>query len=88
MLLQDEVGFTTYIQPICLFKEDIDISEGFVTGWGKNEAGHYNITPKEIKVPIVSHFECLLNNPEMTKIMSKDSFCAGGRDRQGPCMGK
>lgn len=88
MLLRDEIGFTSYIKPICLFKQDTDFSEGYVTGWGRSESSFTENTPKQIKVPIVSHIDCLVNNPEMTGLVSKTSFCAGGRDGQGPCNGK
>lgn len=57
-------------------------------GWGKNDDGKLNTDyPKKVNVPIVSDGTCLRAHEAFVHITSDRTFCAGGRNGEGPCQG-
>lgn len=87
--VDDEIPYTRFIQPICIASDEIEATEGFVTGWGKSEDEsklHENI-PKVLKVPIWTNEHCYLEAEEFTKLASRRTLCAGSRDGTGVCNG-
>lgn len=89
LILDEEVPYTKYIRPICLSPIDLNLKEGYVSGWGKSEdttKDHENI-PKHIKIPILDNENCFLESTEFTIISSKRTICGGARDGTGPCLG-
>lgn len=90
LLIEDEIIFTNYIKPICLweFAYDPIAADGFIAGWGKaSTSTPYEVTPKQLKIPIIDPLECLLDNPAFAELASKRTFCGGSRDGAGPCLG-
>ena len=59
-----------------------------ILGWGLNENFILNSEfPKTIEVPIVSDGTCLRSNPAILAISTERTFCAGGKNGEGPCSG-
>lgn len=89
MIIEDEVPFNKFIKPICMASSDMEVTEGYVTGWGKSEdetKNHENI-PKELKLPIWKNEDCYRESIEFAAISSKRTICAGNRDGSGVCNG-
>lgn len=89
--LERAVQFNEYIQPICLWKTNFEpgTSTGIIVGYGKSEdqtKKHENI-PKKIEVPIHDQEKCFLTQPNLAKISSRRTFCAGTGDGNGVCAG-
>ncbi|XP_070501523.1 uncharacterized protein [Chironomus tepperi] len=88
LVLDTEVTFGGYIQPICLVRAS-SASTGVVVGYGKSEDGskdHENI-PKIIQTPIHSNEDCFLNNYLLAKLSSRRTFCGGTGTGSGVCIG-
>ncbi|CAH2052398.1 unnamed protein product, partial [Iphiclides podalirius] len=91
--LEQSVQFNTNIKPICLWGTNTDLNRivghtGVVTGWGDNEfgrGGHGD--PRMIRMPIVSTDDCRASTPDLYKLTSDRTLCAGNRDGTGPCSG-
>lgn len=89
--LDEELIFTSYIQPICLWDSVTQpwTSIGKAVGYGKSEditKSHENI-PKKIDIPFQSQEECFLKEPELASLGSNRTFCAGAADGTGVCVG-
>jgi hypothetical protein len=92
LLLEDELTFTKFIKPICLW-ENFDLpfaDEGIIAGWGKHliEGDDNEKVPRQLKVPIVGQEDCIIGNIGLTTLASKRTFCGGSRGSAGPCNGK
>ena len=89
LLIEDEIHYTKYVRPICLFRTDLTAKEGYVTGWGESEdrSKVQENLPKQIKTPIHANEDCFLESVEFSKISSKRTFCGGARNMTGPCRG-
>ena len=94
VILLQTVRFSQYIVPICLWQTTVTSSldvvdkKGTVVGWGKTEFDSVSsANPKEIEIPIVGDGVCLRSHDAYSKITSKRTFCAGKKDRKGPCNG-
>lgn len=91
VVLQSEVTFSEYIQPICLWEgstDDMIGMSGIVVGWGSDRNGMaITQTPKSISIPIVESSVCKASNELFKTIQSNSTFCAGFRDGKGPCHG-
>ncbi|XP_070492215.1 serine protease gd-like [Chironomus tepperi] len=87
------VKYSKFIRPICLWSGPPEITKvvgqvGIVAGWGKNDDGKLNTDfPKKVNVPIVSDGTCLRAHEAFVHITSDRTFCAGGRNGEGPCQG-
>lgn len=87
------VRYSKFIRPICLWTGAADLTKvvgqtGIIAGWGKNDKGVLNTDfPKKVSVPIVSDGTCLRANDAFAHITSDRTFCAGGRNGEGPCQG-
>lgn len=93
VLLTDKtIPLTNFINPICLMDRLVepDISEGYITGWGKSSTsvGIYEPMPKQMEISIKDQVDCLLENPLFAKMSSRRTFCGRSRDGSGPCLGK
>lgn len=86
---EDEVPITKSIQPICMWDSNFEpnVDEGFIAGWGKSGREDYEKIPKQLKVPIKTGEDCLLDNPVFSQIASKRTICGGSRNKAGPCLG-
>lgn len=87
----DEIHFSYYIQPICLWdsKTEPTVTEGIVTGWGKSEnpsRAHENL-PKMITAPIQTNEQCFLGTQALVDLSSIRTFCAGLGNGSGVCFG-
>lgn len=92
MELDYEILFNNYIQPICLsdLSKSVQITSGTIVGYGKSEdqsKNHENV-PKVLNVPIHSQESCFLTHPELAKISSERTFCAGSGNGTGACLGE
>lgn len=87
------VKYSKFIRPICLWNGMPDITKvvgqvGIIAGWGKNDKGQLNTDfPKKVNVPIVADGTCLRQHEAFVHITSDRTFCAGGRNGEGPCQG-
>uniref|UniRef100_A0A1B0DBS2 Uncharacterized protein n=1 Tax=Phlebotomus papatasi TaxID=29031 RepID=A0A1B0DBS2_PHLPP len=95
VVLADNVRFTTYVRPACLWvendsKDNIVGEVGITAGWGRDENGKfYTELPKQAEVPVVSDEACIDSNDVFSKLISEVTFCAGWRNgTEGPCNGK
>ncbi|XP_070504934.1 uncharacterized protein [Chironomus tepperi] len=88
LVLDPEVNFSEFIQPICLVKASSALT-GVVVGYGRSEDDtkiHENI-PKIIETPIHSNRECFQNNQALKRISSGRTFCGGTGTGVGVCRG-
>lgn len=88
LMLESEVKYTQYIQPICLLRQNDGSKEGIVAGWGKSESSknkHENI-PLVVEIPIEPNAECYRKNYILATIAWDKSFCAGTKG-VGVCSG-
>jgi hypothetical protein len=91
--LTNAIQYNTNIRPACLppAKTDYDDIIGksaYVAGWGKTETGAVSTSvPKLVSVPIVSEATCLRSSETFFHLTSPETFCAGGRNNVGPCVG-
>lgn len=82
-LLQFEQGsikFGSYVQPICLWdaENDLTLTEGLVVGWGSADGtNRYEDVPKLIKVPTLNNEHCLPGQGNLADYSSLRTFCAG-----------
>ncbi|XP_070505173.1 uncharacterized protein [Chironomus tepperi] len=91
LVLDSEVTFSGYIQPICLVQAltATSASTGVVVGYGKSEdvtKKHENI-PKILEMPIHSNEDCFLKNYLLATLSSKRTFCGGTGAGVGVCSG-
>lgn len=89
--LDEELTFTDYIQPICLWDSLTEPwkNNGYAVGYGKSEdltKLHENIA-KKINIPFQSQEECFIKEPELASLGSNRTFCAGAADGTGVCLG-
>lgn len=89
LIVEFEVPLTTFIKPVCIASNEMDVNGGSVTGWGKseNEQKEHENKPKELKIPIWSNEHCFLESSEFVNIASKRTFCAGSKDGRTVCTG-
>lgn len=88
LIASEEIEFTKYIQPVCIQKYmNLTNVDGWTAGWGVNEFGQRVSEPTEVKMPVVENGICLVQNPNLAKLSSNKTFCAGSKDGRGPCSG-
>ncbi|XP_030755091.1 serine protease gd-like [Sitophilus oryzae] len=95
--LNRPVEFSNMITPICLWEggnsiDDIVNKKGTVAGWGVDEETQGTKTlsvpvAKYLDMPVVTQEKCLYSNLTYYSITSEETFCAGKRDGNGPCVG-
>jgi secreted trypsin-like serine protease len=81
------ISFTNLIQPICLFNNNFQVSEGKVAGWGVID--DYDNTADVAKIAtlrITDTLKCVINNPFYDRIASENTFCAESTE-VGVCKG-
>lgn len=92
ILTEDEIPTIKFIQPVCLwnYANDPELKEGYIAGWGLSEktTGLHEITPKLLRVPIITQEQCFLSEPRLANLASERTFCGGSKDGRGPCHGK
>lgn len=91
LMLDREITFTEFIQPICLFEPhpgDVKPDHGIVAGWGRTQdSTEIKRLPKKVEIPIAeSNEKCFLKNYVFAIIGSEKSFCAG-EPGVGVCRG-
>lgn len=93
IVLKDEISYSDYIQPICLPLSNSKgiVDEGKIVGWGKSEAtfltnDEHENTPKQADITAINNELCFLDQPELAKLSSVNTFCAGGKN-YGACSG-
>ncbi len=92
-VLKEPVKLTNKIRHVCLNTPSDPIQSlagknASVYGWGLTENLKLFTELQEVKVPLVDQALCNSSHPELSKIMSDTSFCAGARDgKTGPCNG-
>lgn len=92
LVVGDRIIFDNYIQPICLISSDSppeSITTGIVVGYGKseNETIIHEREPKVIELPIQRNDKCFIKYPDLTRISSLKTFCAGTEKGTGVCHG-
>ncbi|XP_055602658.1 uncharacterized protein LOC129751283 [Uranotaenia lowii] len=91
--LRNDVKFTHFIRPACLWNFDEDYKVlinkvGFVPGWGYNEQGLVSEELSYAQMPVVAHETCIWSNRDFfSKVTSNTSFCAGFRNGTSVCNG-
>jgi len=91
LILEQDVTFNMYIQPICMTSTDPRIAvmtEGVVVGNGKSgENEVYESIPKNLKMPIQEDEVCMKKDSFFKILSSGRTFCAGSADGNGVCSG-
>lgn len=89
IIVDDEIPYTKFIRPICVSQTDLNINEGYVTGWGESEDKNkvHETIPKQLKIPIHENDRCFLESNQFVKIASLRTICGGDRKYSGPCRG-
>lgn len=93
LLLDNPALLSSYVQPICLAAPDLqpeiaDFEIGIVAGFGKSEKNKHEDVAKVLELPIERDtLKCVLNYPDLFRIVSERTFCAGKGDRTGVCNG-
>lgn len=89
LVLDREVEFTGFIQPICLTDDPIinKYDTGVVVGWGKaNGPNDFEDVPRQVSIKAVSSETCFAKDSNLENVYSDGMFCAGGNEA-GPCQG-
>ncbi|KAL7011483.1 hypothetical protein ACKWTF_014279 [Chironomus riparius] len=91
LMLNEEVTFGYYIQPVCIAKISADIKnmhDGVIVGFGKSESSvsHENV-PRKASTPIQKSENCFDKFPNMAGIASHRTFCGGNANGTGSCTG-
>jgi len=91
LMLDQDVAFNNYIQPICMTSTDpriADSTEGFVIGNGKSgQDNHHENIPKFLKMPIQTNRNCTEKDSTFQGLLTGRAFCAGSGTGQGVCTG-
>ena len=85
------IMFSTYVQPICLWKKKADPTqtEGYIGGWGQSQnlEKFFEEIPTKLKVPIHANEFCFLTTKDLVDLASNRTFCAGKGNGRGVCDG-
>lgn len=93
LILNGDVHYTKYIQPICLWDElpnqSVYKQTGIVAGWGFTEQGNEPAQIlREAHTPVVDAAECLESKREFFgEFLSASNFCAGYTNGTNVCSG-
>ncbi|KAL7011003.1 hypothetical protein ACKWTF_014041 [Chironomus riparius] len=92
IVLEEEVHFNNYIQPICLPNNNKivkSITMGTVIGYGKTEdrSKQFSNIPKRAQAPIYNYESCVRKFSDLQSIASKTTFCGGHANGTGACTG-
>lgn len=90
LILDEEVTFNRFIQPICLIPYNSDLEsakELIVVGYGLNEDKNFEGIPKIFKAPIQDNAICFLKNYQFAQISSRRTLCAGYDNGTSPSRG-
>lgn len=84
----DQMKFSEYIQPVCLWDSDDPPSKtaALVAGWGTSEDNKLEPLPKKLSLTIHDYGKCLTDYPDLINIASSRSIC-GGDGKGGACYG-
>ncbi|XP_017023724.2 brain-specific serine protease 4 [Drosophila kikkawai] len=92
--LTNQVQFTDYIKPICLWNDNylLDLPSGhksYVAGWGEDEHGNKNTRlAKMTSTDIITQTECRGNLTfENVRFVTSNTICASNAKASGPCSG-
>ncbi|XP_059474414.1 uncharacterized protein LOC132196046 isoform X2 [Neocloeon triangulifer] len=95
IILEVEVNFTEYVQPICLWNSDYDLNKianrtGTVVGWGLTSDHSLANVLQEAEIKVVSYEECYESKRLFfsVNLHPRENFCAGfPQNRSGACKG-
>ncbi|KAL7013189.1 hypothetical protein ACKWTF_015245 [Chironomus riparius] len=91
LMLNRDVTFNEFIQPICMTSTDQRIAEkteGAVVGNGKGgQANQFENIPKILKIPIKTDRHCTKKDSIFKDLLTGRTFCAGSGTGQGVCTG-
>lgn len=88
-VLDRNVDFTGFIQPICLTDDPVinKYDSGVVVGWGKADGPQdFEDVPSQVDIKAVTSETCFSKDHNLESIYADGMFCAGG-DEAGPCQG-
>lgn len=92
--MADDIVFTDYIQPICLWpvsKDDLSSilkKRGYVVGWGKRNTEEIAELLQEATLAAVDDETCLKSHPtHFHKLLFNGSYCAGNQNQTNVCTG-
>jgi hypothetical protein len=92
-VLKEPLKLSNKIQYVCLNTPSNPIQSfagqsGQIYGWGLTEELETVSKLRHVEVPLVNQALCNSSHPDLLKIMSDSSFCAGARNgKAGPCNG-
>jgi len=92
LVLASKVQYSNYIRAACLPSEDhlIFLGNGTIVGWGKTEnsnpfdARDIEDVPQSAEIEAIDGESCYIKDPDIARLSSMRSFCAGGQS-SGPC---
>lgn len=89
LVTADQMKFSKYIQPVCLWDSDVDPSEtaALVAGWGKSENNALEPLPLKLNLKIHDYKSCLKAYPKLVTIAGSRSICGGDGEGSGACYG-
>lgn len=91
LILEQNVAFSNYIQPVCLPKIGVkmkNLNDGVIVGFGKSESSvsHEN-EPSKASTPIQDAVKCFSKFPKLAGIAAHKTFCGGNANGTGACTG-
>lgn len=89
LVTTDQIKFSEYIQPVCLWDSDVlpSETEALVAGWGTSENKTLEPLPKKLRLKIHDYESCIKDHPDLVQIASSRSICGGDGKGSGACYG-
>ncbi|XP_070504079.1 uncharacterized protein [Chironomus tepperi] len=90
LVLEKEIQFNSYIQPVCLDGPQSQIYKAVsavAVGFGKTETGKTSNIAKKLSVPILDYHKCSTKKDIFQYLLSPRTFCGGPGDGRGICQG-
>ncbi|KAG5669166.1 hypothetical protein PVAND_017061 [Polypedilum vanderplanki] len=90
LTLDQDVIFTQFIRPVCLWPFKSDLSEivgkeAYAVGYGRDETGKDSLIRKHVRLTIQENCDNFFER-ELKFQNETELFCAKGNENEGPCM--
>ena len=90
LILESEIEFTKFIQPICIAEPTSGIIEplhGTVVGFGRMGNRQYADIAQKLNISIISYLKCSQISKDIHSVLTSRAFCGGTTEGRGVCDG-